>query len=233
MGIVWHTTYSGEKLEDMRASFGANIGGLTKTNDVWFSDADYKDTSGTVNFNKAETTSFTNILSLAGKQFRKLNSPFLNGLSKQEDLLILIKTFTNVKVKEGQKISNSARHVADMITYIDGKLQKDIDKVKTQKSKDTKKKHKDRVVGFLTSSKKHLKNIFDMQNLLVDAKNIVIRKLEKAKSAMDTFIRTDDGYRVTAPEGFVAIDQTGNAVKLVDRLEFSRANFNAAKDWAK
>ena len=233
MGIVWHTTYSGEKLEDMRASFGANIGGLTKTNDVWFSDADYKDTSGTVNFNKAETTKFTNILSLAGKQFRKLSSPFLNGLTKQKDLLILIKTFTNVKVREGQKISNTARHTADMIKYIDDKLQKDIDKVKTQKTKDTKKKYKDRVVDFLTSNKSHLRNVFDMQNLLVDAKDAVIRKLEKAKGAMDTFIRTENGYRVTAPEGFVAIDQTGNAVKLVDRLEFSRANFNAAKDWTK
>ena len=233
MGIVWHTTYSGEKLEDMRASFGANIGGLTKTNDVWFSDAEYQDTSGTVNFNKAETTKFTNILSLAGKQFRKLSSPFLNGLSKQADLLVLIKTFTNVKVREGQKISNTARHTADMIKYIDDKLLKDIDKVKTQKTKDTKKKYKDKVVGFLTSNKSHLRNVFDMQNLLVDAKDVVIRKLEKAKGAMDTFIRTENGYRVTAPEGFVAIDQTGNAVKLVDRLEFSRANFNAAKDWTK
>ena len=233
MGIVWHTTYSGEKLEDMRASFGANIGGLTKTNDVWFSDAEYQDTSGTVNFNKAETTKFTNILSLAGKQFRKLSSPFLSGLSKQADLLVLIKTFTNVKVREGQKISNTARHTADMIKYIDDKLQKDIDKVKTQKTKDTKKKYKDRVVDFLTSNKSHLRNVFDMQNLLVDAKDAVIRKLEKAKGAMDTFIRTENGYRVTAPEGFVAIDQTGNAVKLVDRLEFSRANFNAAKDWTK
>ena len=233
MGIVWHTTYSGEKLEDMRASFGANIGGLTKTNDVWFSDAEYQDTSGTVNFNKAETTKFTNILSLAGKQFRKLSSPFLSGLSKQADLLVLIKTFTNVKVREGQKISNTARHTADMIKYIDDKLQKDIDKVKTQKTKDTKKKYKDRVVSFLTSNKNHLRNVFDMQNLLVDAKDVVIRKLEKAKGAMDTFIRTENGYRVTAPEGFVAIDQMGNAVKLVDRLEFSRANFNAAKDWTK
>ena len=79
----------------------------------------------------------------------------------------------------------------------------------------------------------NFKNIFDMQNLLVDAKNMVIRKLEKAKGAMDTFIRTDNGYRVTAPEGFVAIDRMGDAVKLVDRLEFSRANFNAAKNWTK
>jgi hypothetical protein len=50
---------------------------------------------------------------------------------------------------------------------------------------------------------------------------------------MGTFIRTDNGFRVTAPEGFVAIDNSGKAVKLVDRLEFSRANFTAAKAWDK
>ncbi len=67
MGIVWHTTYSGEKLEDMRATFGANINGLKKTDDVYFTDADYRDTSGTDNFNKAETASITNVLSSAVK----------------------------------------------------------------------------------------------------------------------------------------------------------------------
>ena len=40
--------------------------------------------------------------------------------------------------------------------------------------------------------------------------------------------------RITAPEGFVAVDKLkGNAVKLVDRLEFSQANFNAQKAWDK
>ena len=72
-----------------------------------------------------------------------------------------------------------------------------------------------------------------MQNLLVEAKNMVIRKLEMTKGVMDTFIRTENGYRVTAPEGFVAIDEVGSAVKLVDRMEFSRANFTAAKAWDK
>ena len=107
MGIVWHTTYSGEKLEDMRASFSANISGLTKTNDVWFSDANYKDTSGTINFNKAETDAITSVLSLAGKTFRKMTSSFMNNLMKREDIVILIKTYNNVKVREGQKISNT------------------------------------------------------------------------------------------------------------------------------
>jgi len=233
MGIVWHTTYSGDTLQSMRASFGASVKGLTKTNDVWFTDANYKDTSGTINFNKAETTSITSVLSQAGKTFRKFNSQFTKQLMSRQDVVLLIKTFNNTKVREGQKISNTSKHSQDLIKYVDVKMQKNIDSVKTQKAKDAKKKVKDDLISFLSSNKGNLKIIFDMQNLLTDAKNMIIRKLEKAKGVMDTFIRTDNGYRVTAPEGFVAIDQMGDAVKLVDRLEFSQANFTAAKNWQK
>ncbi len=233
MGIVWHTTYSGDTLQSMRASFGASVKGLTKTNDVWFTDANYKDTSGTINFNKAETTSITSVLSQAGKTFHKFNSQFTKQLMSRQDVVLLIKTFNNTKVREGQKISNTSKHSQDLIKYVDVKMQKNIDSVKTQKAKDAKKKVKDDLISFLSSNKGNLKIIFDMQNLLTDAKNMIIRKLEKAKGVMDTFIRTDNGYRVTAPEGFVAIDQMGDAVKLVDRLEFSQANFTAAKNWQK
>ena len=233
MGIVWHTTYSGETLQSMRASFGASVKGLTKTKDVWFTDADYKDTTGTVNFNKSETDKITAVLSLAGKTFRNMTSNFMKQLMDREDIVILIKTFNNTKVREGQAISNTSRHTSDLIKYIEVKLQKNIDSVKTPKSKQAKQKTKDEVVRFLSSNKKGLQTIFDMQNHLVVAKNMVIRKLESARGVMDTFIRTDNGYRVTPAEGFVAIDQIGNAVKLVDRMEFSRANFNAAKNWTK
>jgi len=79
----------------------------------------------------------------------------------------------------------------------------------------------------------NLKQIFDLQNLLVDAKLMIVRKLETIRS-IGTFVRTDNGFRITAPEGFVAVDRLkGNAVKLVDRMEFSQANFNAAKAWSK
>ena len=67
---------------------------------------------------------------------------------------------------------------------------------------------------------------------LQTAKTMVIRKLERAENK-GTFIRTPNGYRVTAPEGFVAIDRIGKALKLVDRLEFSRANFTVDKAWVK
>ena len=233
MGIVWHTTYTGDTLQSMRASFGASISGLTKTKDVWFTDADYKDTSGTVNFNKSETDKITAVLSLAGKTFRNMSANFMRQLMDREDIVILIKTFNNTKVREGQAISNTSRHTSDIIKYIEVKLLKNIDSVKPPKAKQAKQKTKDEVIRFLSSQKKGLQTIFDMQNHLVVAKNMVIRKLESARGAMDTFIRTDNGYRVTPAEGFVAIDQIGNAVKLVDRMEFSRANFNAAKNWTK
>jgi hypothetical protein len=54
------------------------------------------------------------------------------------------------------------------------------------------------------------------------------------KQVTGTFLQTDDGYKITNPEGFVAVDKLkGNAVKLIDRLEFAHANFNAAKNWSK
>ena len=38
-------------------------------------------------------------------------------------------------------------------------------------------------------------------------------------------LHKENGYEVTGEEGFVAVDKIGNAIKLVDRLEFSKLNF--------
>ena len=233
MGIVWHTTYSGDTMEGMSATLAVNMRKLTKTTDVWYSDATYKDTSGTANFNKEETKNITKILSNAGKIFHKLNPKILQKIVEDEKTLTLVKTFNNTKVKEGQKITNTLRHARELGEYVEEKYQKEIDKLKRPQSKETKTKEMREFVGFFKKHLKDMSNIFEMQNLLLLAKDKIISKLEKARGAMDTFIRTDDGYRITQPEGFVAVDKVGKAVKLVNRLEFSRANFTAAKNWDK
>ena len=233
MGIVWHTTYSGDTMEGMSATLSVNMRKLTKTTDVWYSDATYKDTSGTANFNKEETKNITKILSNAGKTFHKLDPKILQKIVEDEKILILVKTFNNTKVKEGQKIRNTLRHARELGEYVEEKYQKEIDKLKRPQSKETKTKEMREFVGFFKKHLKDISNIFEMQNLLIFAKDKIISKLEKAKGAMDTFIRTDDGYRITQPEGFVAVDKVGKAVKLVNRLEFSRANFTAATKWDK
>ena len=233
MGIVFHTTYSGKTMEDMSASFSVNLRGLAKTSDVWYSDAEYRDTSGSINFNKTETTAITKVLSQVGKTFHTLNSEFLNMISQNDDINIMIKTYNNTKVRTGQKITNTRMHTKGLIEYVYDKLKKEVDKVKRPQNKKIKQLNMDRLMKEFRSNSSQLVKIFDMQNLLVDAKEMVIRKLEKSKGLMDLFIRTENGYKVTQPEGFVAIDKLGKAVKLVDRLEFSRANFNAAKNWTK
>lgn len=233
MGIVFHTTYSGKTMEDMSASFSVNLRGLAKTSDVWYSDAEYKDTSGSINFNKKETDAITKVLSQAGKTFHSLKSEFLSMISQDDEIKIMIKTYNNTKVRTGQKITNTRMHTKGLIEYVYDKLKKEVDKVKRPQNKKNKQQNMDRLMKEFRSNSSQLVKIFDMQNLLVDAKEMVIRKLEKSKGLMDLFIRTENGYKVTQPEGFVAIDKLGKAVKLVDRLEFSRANFNAAKNWTK
>jgi len=233
MGIVFHTTYSGKTMEDMSASFSVNLRGLAKTSDVWYSDAEYRDTSGSINFNKNETDAITKVLSQAGKTFHTLKSEFLSMISQDEEIKTMIKTYNNTKVRTGQKITNTRMHTKGLIEYVYDKLKKEVDKVKRPQNKRIKQQNMDRLMKEFRSNSSQLVKIFDMQNLLVDAKEMVIRKLEKSKGLMDLFIRTENGYKVTQPEGFVAIDKLGKAVKLVDRLEFSRANFNAAKNWTK
>ena len=232
MGIVFHTTYSGKTMEDMSASFKVNLRGLSKSSSVWFSDATYKDTSGTINFNKAETKEINSVLSQAGKTFRTLKANILNTV-EDTNYNVLIKTFNNTKVRAGEKITDTRQHTRGLIAYVYDKLKADVDRVKRPETKKEKQLTMDFKMKFFRSNSSQLVKIFDMQNLLVAAKELIIRKLEKSKGVMDTFVRTDKGYRVTQPEGFVAVDHMGKAVKLVDRLEFAHQNFTAAKNWHK
>ena len=234
MGIVWHTTYSGDTMEDMSASFGVPAGAFQETGTVWQADASFRDTSGTSTMTKSETDQVTSILTKAGKLFQQLDSNVLRMVSDDPQTALLVKTYNNTKVRAGTKISNVRKHTAGVIAFVYDRLKADMERVKREDTKAAKKVTMDRYVGFLRKNSSELVKIFAMQNLLIDAKLLIIRKLEDIKGLAKTFVRTSTGYRVTAPEGFVAIDNLkGGALKLVDRMEFAHQNFNAAKNWDK
>ena len=234
MGIVWHTTYSGDTMEDMTASFGVSSGAYKEKNTVWQADAAFKDQSGTATMTKKETGDVTAILKKAGILFQKLDSNILGMIANDPQTSLMVKTYYNTKVRSGEKVKNVKKHTAGMIAYVYDKLKADIDKVRQEKTKKVKKEIMDKYVKFLRKNSGEFVKIFAMQNLLIDAKLLIVRKLESIQGLTKTFIKTPTGYRVTAPEGFVAIDSLkGGAVKLVDRMEFSMQNFNAAKNWDK
>jgi len=234
LGVIFHTSYSGNSMESMKASFNIDIGRLQQTKDVWFRDASFTDVSGSVTFTETETKEITSILSLAGRTFQGINSMMLNRISASDVYSTYIKTFYNTKVRAGVKITNTRQHTKEMISWIEDKLNKSIQEAKKEDTKKKRITEKNQIMRFFRNSSADLILMFDFMNYIIDAKLMIVRKLESIKSMTDTFIRTDDGFKVTAPEGFVAVDKLkGNAVKLIDRMEFAHANFNAAKNWSK
>jgi hypothetical protein len=233
LGVVFHTSYVGKDIENMKASFNIDIGHLTTTKDVWFRDASFTDASGSATFTEKETADLTSILSQAGRLFTTIPALTLNKIASSETYLLQIKTYNNTKIREGQEIRDTRAHVNGLMKWVEDRLNKEILAAKKAETKDKRIKEKTEVMRFYHTNAAQLKNIFDLMNMIIEAKLMIIRKLETIKS-IGTFVRTDDGFRITAPEGFVAVDKLkGNALKLVDRLEFSHQNFNAAKNWSK
>jgi hypothetical protein len=233
MGIVFHTSYTGKTMADMKASFNIDIGHLTTTKDVWFRDASFTDASGTATFTAEETAAITSVLAQAGRTFQTINSLNLNRISNSETIMTYIKTFNNTKVRAGQAIRDTRAHTFDLTRWVEAKLNKDITDAKKEETKQKRIKEKTEIMRFFNGAAKDLKAIFDLMNLLVNAKNMIVKKLQQMKQVTGTFLRTDDGFKITNPEGFVAVSKTtGGAVKLVDRMVFAHANFTAAKNWS-
>lgn len=234
IGVVWHTVYRGDSFETMKDTFGEDISTkLKNVSTVWHTDATFKDVSGAATFTADETKQITALLSQVGKLFNSIPAAVLNDISNNEDLLLRTKTYNNSKIRAGEKITNPSQHVVGLMNYIHAYYQKDIDSKKTEAGKAKGKEKQKALLSYFTRhSKSDIAKIFTLMNLLVDAKHIIVNKLNKV-SALGTFLRTADGYRVTSPEGYVAIDHIGSAVKLIDRMEFSRANFSpdVIKGW--
>ena len=234
VGIVFHTSYTGKTFSDMKASFNIDINRLATTKDVWFRDAYFVDASGTATFTEQETKNINYILSDLGNLFRGINPVVLNRIGSSETILTQIKAFNNSKVRAGQVITDTTRHVRELIKTIEDKLNKEIIAAKRDDTKKKRIAEKSELMRFYRNNATELKKIFDIQNGLVEAKSMVVKKLQQIQQVTGTFLRTDTGFKITGSEGFVAVDHIkGNAVKLVDRLEFSQANFNAAKNWSK
>ena len=240
IGVVWHTTYTGSDLQSMKASFGANISSLSKPSSIWMDDATYKDVSGSATFNAKETAKVTDLLSKTGKTFQKINANQLRSFLKLQEVFTGqlasagLKTYNNTKVRAGQTITNPRQHAMGYAKHVEMALQKNIDKVKSvagkQKYKNLQKEYVREVKKFTNV----LTLTLEFQNYLVDAKAEIVNKLNSVKGLTSTFIKTSNGFKVTNPEGYVAIDRvSGNAVKLVDRMEFSFNNFTAIKAWDK
>lgn len=226
IGIVWHTTYTGNSFENMRASYGVDVSKFKNSRNVWSQDAMLRDLT-VATLSKKETEEVNKQLSRIGKIFNQISGSTLRELEKHPTLPQQIEQFNNTHVRVGKAMSDPRTHTRELIKWIQNKYQKEIDKRKSEKGKQAQVKKMQEVLDFFSPrNRKSIEKMFELQQLMVKVKLKLISKLNQL-SKIDTFVRTSRGYKVTGAEGFVAIDKMkGGAVKLVDRMEFSYNNFS-------
>jgi hypothetical protein len=226
IGIVWHTSYSGPSFERMKASFNFDASKLTKSKNVFFQDANLRNLTN-MTMSKKDTEEVNALLSSAGRTFNKIAGSTLRQLESNPKLTQLIETHANSYIRAGQIPPDPKRRVQALIRFIQQRFKKEIDKRTSPQGKATQKKAMDEILSFFSKENKtNLEMVFELQRNIVLAKLKLINTLNKLGN-VDTFLKTNKGYRVTGQEGYVAIDKLGgDAVKIVDRMEFSYANFS-------
>lgn len=226
IGVVFHTAYDGKTFEEMRATYGVDVETFKKTPKVWAVSAGVKDVGGRANLTSKETQQVTKALSDAGKLFQSIGRRVLDLISSDTELNTIVNTYNNTYIRRAERMGFGRSHVRGLVQYIHDKYQKDIDNLKTDKSKTVKIAKRQEVLDNIDTHQDDLIKMFELQKLIVVAKEIIINKLNQINT-IKTFVKTKHGFKVTGAEGFVAIDRIGGgAVKLVNRLEFSTNNFN-------
>jgi nicotinic acid mononucleotide adenylyltransferase len=233
VGAVFHTYYSGAgPLNNMNAGFGVSQFNLKSTRNVFLASATMDNISANSGLTAAEERTLKSVIAVADRN-ASVAKPFIEMVAheatKQFTLGYTMKRFTNSYVKEGMKIANVNKFIEGFEKAYKKTL---VEKVESLKSEKSKNEYRDKLASglqFLEDNQRSFKAFIVIYNSFTNAKNLINNKLA-GLSDTKVFLRSGDNFVVTKPEGFVAIVD-GKAVKIVDRLEFSRANFTLEKSW--
>jgi len=235
VGVVFHTSYSGNDISSMQASFGYDVSQLNKSKNVLVLSAETGQLGNDILLTAGEKKSMEKLKVTSQSSLRKASN-FLDEVAEQiktKDQLVIgtrLKIFFNKYVREGKKLPSDKVFLKEFEDYFQTEVKKAADKLKTPKGKAAKLAKLYDGLDMIRDNENALKSTVNLYSAIQSAKEMFIRKLEKGER-FGTYIKTENGYDITAPEGYVAIQDGTNAVKLVDRLSFSVANFNVEKNW--
>ena len=233
-GIVFHTNYEGNTLADATANYDVNVSNLKRSNDVWFDDAFFKDVSGSVLMTKDETAQVKKDLADAIGAYKAVPNAVWEAMKSNDDFIKNFKIWINTNIRQGKLAGDPGEFLNGFIDWYKERIEGEIAKLKNQDPEKPAVKNRLQKIqnnmNFINTNRKGLSGIIIFMTEITNLKKIFITKLNNIESIAH-FYKTADGYEAGSPEGYVAIDHTGGAVKIVDRLEFSRRNFTTPKDF--
>jgi len=220
IGVIFHTKYTGISLQNLKRNSDVNYTEFNITPDVFVDDAKFKDASGVVGFTRNERSKIEKLIQKAGSIGKKIKWDEISD-SVYEHLNI----FINSLIREGKFVEDSTQEFEQFVEWLTQKGQTAISKLKTEKSKQAKQQVLDEYINKVRSNQLNIINLLELTMKLEQAKKFFIQKYNSVVSAKQFITQPDGSLKVTNPEGYVAVDEVGNMVKFIDRLEFSTANF--------
>ena len=232
LGIIFHTTYAGDSLATMNAQGGADVSSFAQSPDVFFDNASYKDVSGSAKFTADESQQFYNSIDKLETLLNGVPRDLSSVLGQNTDFVPMFQMYINAMVKQGELPINVNQFLLGFRKFYTDRMQQQMSGLKAQKALQLRQDKMKQMPVFLSKAKKPLQAMLTFYKAVQQMKGFVLKKMNQAM-AIGSFSQTDGGLVVTEPEGFVAVDKSGNAVKLVDRLGFSRRNLTAVSKFKK
>ncbi len=211
MGMVVHTEYKGNGIEDMKASFNPDTSKFNHKGPVNFIDPKV---SPHVKYTPEQEKEFTSNLFKARQLSTEIHKSKVYDLAKDQEPLLL--GYANDSVKQGKPVSTSG-----YMAFINNRYKKAMEDLKSSGGKEKKQLEIDSLLKTVADNKNGYDKLFDLHKTMAAAKKPLVDALSS-----HSHLKTSIGGKETKPEGFVAT-HSGIPSKLVDRDEFSRANF----DW--
>jgi hypothetical protein len=231
MGVVFHTKYDGNTIADLSPSFAPNISYLKKSGSAWIIDANLQgnDEVGacSVPMNSLQKKEIEMQIATVQKAGAK-SAKFLDALQKSKGLVDDLMIYINSNVRQGVAQGSGQ----GFLVYMKQKIEKELDKLKKGDARETRTAATTKLIDSIESNITKYDSLFSLHHLISATKLLVIERLRQTKMRLDAFTQEGGKFTVSPPEGFVVVNRMNNrAFKLVDRLDFSRKNFNLPKNW--
>jgi len=232
IGIVFHTKYTGDSLDNLNASFNVSPRDFQTGGDAWAERAEFQDISGAASLSQSERSQYDAFVRRAEGSLKKAGAIADKIQSGKKTLMIdteFMKFFNNY-VKQGRNIPSVEKAYDDYLAHLDSEFSKAYGKVTTQKAINKKTEMWAEQIFFIIKNKVDIKMLIATYMNLPAAKFILVGKMKKVSSLRLFVDRRGGDYVATTPAGFVAI-VNDKATKLIDRMEFSKLNFTIPKVW--
>lgn len=229
-GVCFHTTYTGDSLQTLRAESGADTTELRAPASVALISSRYQDMSGVLTFTASESSALkTLIATITSRTTGLTQNTFLRALKDIPLLQSEFMIFQNSLVRGGESITLSPKvFVLRLITHLGARALADVLTKSTAAGKASSVSKYAILRDLVVQQESALVAILAWQQSVIDAKLFLLAKLNQ-HGRIGTFYATDGGLTSGQHEGFVAVDRQGNFVKLVNRADFSRMNLTGGR----